>query len=307
MVEVAWKRLNATDYKNINGGFAGFGGGGATYIVLGKNNPGQKFADFFPALANNRVTINVPGGPLTISSDPGRRDGEWLIVDQRGNRHPTWSAAVGFPGQFDANNPVVVTIFRNDNSYQAGWLRLVEFEQLAPAIADRIRGVDGAPAALLAHFDLAGKSALEEFTEVEAAEPEIPYDPANAEDARKKVLAEVVRRQGQRKFRKKLLDAYDEKCAVTGYTETRVLEAAHISPYQGPDTNKADNGLLLRADIHTLFDLGLLSINPDTLAIRVAQQISEAEYRALDGTALRKSKVAPSKAALQEHWDRSTP
>ncbi len=306
MAEVAWKRLNATDHKNIKGQFAGAGGGGATYIVLGKGLPGQDFASFFPALANDRVAVESAGGTFTVSSDPNRRKGEWLIVDQRGNRHPVWSAATEFPADFEADNPAVILIFRCGGAYFTGWLRRNEFAQLAPGLAGKKRGVDDAPAALLAHFGLAGKSALEEFVEVAAAEPKPPFDPAGAEDARKRVLAEVVRRQGQGGFRKALFDAYDGKCAITGCADACVLEAAHISAYRGPDTNKPDNGLLLRADIHTLFDLGLLSVNPDTFNIRVAKQITEPEYRALDGKKFQVGKVAPSKPALQEHWSRST-
>lgn len=306
MVKMAWKRLNATDYKNINGGFAGAGGGGATYIVLGKSLAAQEFSDFFPALDDDRTTLASPEGPLTVSSDPERRDGEWLIVDQRGNRHPAWSAAAGFPEQFDPNDPVVVVIFRGDDAYHPGWLRLSEFAQLAPPLADRIRGVDDAPVALLTAFELGAKSALDEFAEVAAAEPEIPFDPANVEDARRRVLAAVVRRQGQRKFRDALFDSYGGKCAVTGCVDASVLEAAHISPYRGPDTNKADNGLLLRADIHTLFDLGLISVNPETLQLKVAKQIETPEYRDLDGEKLSEGATGASKAALREHWDRST-
>jgi predicted restriction endonuclease len=135
----------------------------------------------------------------------------------------------------------------------------------------------------------------------------LPFDPLGQDDGRKRILAEIVRRQGQRDFRKKLLDAYGGKCAVTGCAVGWVLQAAHISPYRGPDTNKPDNGLLLRADIHTLFDLGLLSVNPDTLRLRVAKQVDEPEYRALDAKKLQVGKVAPSKLALQNHWNRSTP
>lgn len=307
MAEVAWKRLNATDYKNINGGFANKKGGGATYIVLGRSFVGQNFIDFFPALEGHRAVINGSKGPLTVSSDPDRRKGEWLILDQRGDRHPIWKPENGFPGQFDANDEVVALIFREGDNYVPGWLRLSKFEQLAPNLAKKKRGVNSAPQALLAHFDLDTKSALIEFAEAEAAEPDVPFDPANTEDARKRVLAAVVRRQGQKKFRADLLNTYDSKCAMTGCDEICVLEAAHISPYRGPDTNKADNGLLLRADLHTLFDLGLLAVNPDTLEIRVAQQVTNPEYRALDGSALKTGNVMPSKAALQEHWDRATP
>ncbi|WP_200883691.1 HNH endonuclease [Archangium violaceum] len=52
--------------------------------------------------------------------------------------------------------------------------------------------------------------------------------------------------------------AYGGRCALTDCEEPRVLEAAHIFPYHGPQTNHVTNGLLLRADLHVLFDLGLL-------------------------------------------------
>jgi hypothetical protein len=87
------------------------------------------------------------------------------------------------------------------------------------------------------------------------------FDPENLVDGRKKVIAEIVRRRGQPKFRRALLEAYSGKCAVTGCEVETVLEAAHIVAYAGDQTNKVSNGLLLRADIHTLFDLGHLKID----------------------------------------------
>ncbi|WP_169719739.1 HNH endonuclease, partial [Novosphingobium acidiphilum] len=59
------------------------------------------------------------------------------------------------------------------------------------------------------------------------------------------------------------MKAYDGKCAVTSCAIEPLLEAAHIHPYLGPKTNHVTNGMLLRADIHTLFDLGLLAIAAD--------------------------------------------
>lgn len=59
------------------------------------------------------------------------------------------------------------------------------------------------------------------------------------------------------------MDAYERRCAVTGCTVEAVLEAAHISPYRGDHTNDVTNGLLLRADIHTMFDCGLIKVDGD--------------------------------------------
>jgi hypothetical protein len=59
-----------------------------------------------------------------------------------------------------------------------------------------------------------------------------------------------------------------------------VLEAAHIDPYRGEGNNHPGNGLLLRADIHTLFDLNLLGIEPNHLRIELHPDIAE-KYRKL--------------------------
>ncbi|MBZ2195397.1 HNH endonuclease [Occultella gossypii] len=112
--------------------------------------------------------------------------------------------------------------------------------------------------------------------------------PDITEDRRERVLAEIAIRQGQGKFRDSLLAAYDRRCAVTGCTTVAVLEAAHISPYRGTHTNAVANGLLLRADIHTLFDLNLLTVvqAEGAYAVRVEPSVADDAYRALEGAAL---------------------
>lgn len=86
-------------------------------------------------------------------------------------------------------------------------------------------------------------------------------DPLDLADGLKKIEQMVTLRQGQPGFRNALMDAYERRCAVTGCMIEDVLEAAHILPYAGPHTNHVTNGLLLRADIHTLFDRGLIKID----------------------------------------------
>ncbi|UWQ19281.1 HNH endonuclease [Jannaschia sp. M317] len=89
------------------------------------------------------------------------------------------------------------------------------------------------------------------------------FDAENDQDLREKTLAQVARRRGQAAFRADLLEAYAGKCCVTGCALTDALEAAHIAPYRGDHSHHVQNGLLLRSDIHTLFDLGLLVITED--------------------------------------------
>lgn len=81
-------------------------------------------------------------------------------------------------------------------------------------------------------------------------------------DQRKFVEAQVVRREGQGTFRAMLLDAYGRRCSITGERTEPVLDAAHIQPYLGPDSNHVQNGLLLTKEFHTLFDLGYVGVTP---------------------------------------------
>ncbi|MFM8472467.1 MAG: HNH endonuclease [Candidatus Kapaibacterium sp.] len=81
-------------------------------------------------------------------------------------------------------------------------------------------------------------------------------------------------RPGQAGFRFALMEAYDRKCAVTGENILPVLEAAHIQPVSSEGVNTVDNGLLLRSDMHKLFDQGLITVTPD-YTIRISSKIAE--------------------------------
>src|SRR5262245_9271658 len=69
-------------------------------------------------------------------------------------------------------------------------------------------------------------------------------------------------------------------CAITGCSVRDVLEAAHIHPYRGRERNKVANGLLLRADLHTLFDCGLIAIDAATMTVIVTPSLQNSEYAA---------------------------
>lgn len=71
----------------------------------------------------------------------------------------------------------------------------------------------------------------------------------------------VKRRMGQGGFRILVTDLYDRRCSITGEATLPVLQAAHILPVSRGGVHSPDNGLLLRSDIHTLFDLGYVSID----------------------------------------------
>ena len=73
-------------------------------------------------------------------------------------------------------------------------------------------------------------------------------------------MALVRRRLHQGAFRLIVADIYEHRCAVTGERTLPVLEAAHIMPVSRGGQHRPDNGLLLRSDIHTLFDLGYVTV-----------------------------------------------
>ena len=82
-----------------------------------------------------------------------------------------------------------------------------------------------------------------------------------------------------------------------------VLEAAHILPYRGEHTHRVDNGLLLRSDLHTLFDLGLLWITAEH-TVAIAASLKGTEYEALHGQPMRLPERAehhPNPAHLADH------
>jgi hypothetical protein len=137
------------------------------------------------------------------------------------------------------------------------------------------------------------------------ASPLEPYgfDPNLVQDARLKVMQEVIRRQGQKPFRSGLLTAYQGRCAITGCAVEPVLEAAHITPYLGPQTNKVTNGLLLRSDIHTLWDTGLMFLDAD-YRVHVQPTLSDSEYVKLQGQSLTvpsRYEIRPSEKAIRAH------
>lgn len=126
-------------------------------------------------------------------------------------------------------------------------------------------------------------------------------------DERTYRLSLIANRRGQMEFRKKLLKAYAGMCQVTGCDAEDALEAAHIDPYRGSKSNPVTNGMLLRADIHTLFDLNLLTVHPDNLAIRLHAKLMRTAYSEFQNKALRlpaKRSDAPDRDALRRRWEK---
>jgi hypothetical protein len=127
------------------------------------------------------------------------------------------------------------------------------------------------------------------------------YDPQKSE-WRREIERQIRERRGQAQFRDALRHRYGDRCLVTSCAVLAVLEAAHIKPYRGERDNHPDNGLLLRADVHTLFDLDLLHVEPGSLRVELHPSIAN-EYAQIAGKQLGLGSAhPPSKPSLKERY-----
>jgi putative restriction endonuclease len=122
-------------------------------------------------------------------------------------------------------------------------------------------------------------------------------------DERDLPLQAIRLRRGATSFRNKLINRYGPRCMISECAIVALLEAAHISKYHGPADNHPANGLLLRSDLHTLFDLDMIGINPVNLEVTVHDNLAGSEYQKLSGKRLRFSRdKAPDARAIRARW-----
>lgn len=253
-----------------------------------------------------------------------RRCPECGLVDlkERKTMKPRFRCSEGH--QFDAPREEIVDVTNFDAHYENTFISApralsarqlkaaairpsdqLAIEEVNPGVveAELIGSVAGAED-LFARFFHRERIAAEEAEEA-AIDPAALSDyKSSLADTRRSTLRSIKVRRGQRKFRNALIKAYGQQCLVTGCELPELLEAAHIWPYRGEADNHVANGLLLRTDIHTLFDLDLLGVDPVTLRIQLARGVRALpEYAALDGSVLRvRGRVRPSQDPLELRW-----
>lgn len=115
-------------------------------------------------------------------------------------------------------------------------------------------------------------------------------------------------RLGQGSFRVAITDAYGRRCALTGEKTLPILDAAHIQPYDAGGLHEVQNGVLLRTDVHRLFDLGYVTIADDhrfVVGKRLKEDFTNGKhYYAMHGQTITPPKsptMAPSRDALRWH------
>ncbi|WP_197023657.1 HNH endonuclease [Rhodococcus sp. UNC363MFTsu5.1] len=181
-------------------------------------------------------------------------------------------------------------------SYGLGWRAL----DGAIAYADLEPHLSGASQHSIRPCDVKGlEKLLEDLGVSVPAAPAGGLDvkiPGGRRDSRTKA------RNGQNTFRQALLQRYGLHCAVTGPCPVEVLQAAHLRPFAEHETHSVSGGMLLRSDIHQLFDAGLLAINPATMTVAVAPALAQyADYMKLEGAKVALSSI--DGALLQRHHD----
>jgi putative restriction endonuclease len=137
--------------------------------------------------------------------------------------------------------------------------------------------------------------------------PAAPYEPQLVSDRYGKATV-VYPRLGQGSFRVVVTDLYRRRCAVTAERTLPVLVAAHIKPYGASGPHEPRNGLLLRSDLHTLFDRGYVTVTP-ALRFEVSRRIKDEfengrDYYALHGRPVavpQPMELAPSREYLDWH------
>jgi hypothetical protein len=102
--------------------------------------------------------------------------------------------------------------------------------------------------------------------------------------------------------------AYGGRCCVTGCDVEEALEGAHIDPFENESHDHPANGLLLRKDLHALFDKTLIAVNPLDGKVRLAHECLTYAYRRYHcSTAIAKpargfERYRPDPRALERRW-----
>lgn len=275
-----WKELNQTDFMICS-------------TAKGIYKPKD-----MPFALSVKQTLNSPyADELPVYDD----DGNWTYkYHQEGE--PQSSADKYATNQSlnfcKLNNIPVVVCIQKTQKPQPVTYKVVGVGRVA-AWRDGIFEIQSISLSQQSHFR---ESSFERFAGSQSLD--IQYEPNDELDGRERAYRQIVARRGQTAFRRELLSAYHSTCAITGTNIEGVLEAAHITPYNGIESNHVSNGILLRADIHTLWDLDLLGIDEETYTVVIADELKDSVYAELEGKKIllpEDVKARPAKACLIKH------
>ncbi|MGO8892855.1 MAG: HNH endonuclease [Streptosporangiaceae bacterium] len=241
------------------------------------------------------VPVETPGGGWVLSyhqenADPAERDNMFTnrgLMRCIADRVPVGvlreRAPAGRRSQYDVLGLAMPV------RWSDGYFFLESLHPKAAPVIDPVSDV----------LEATARAELDQEAAADSRPPDDDYD------ARLRVFRQIVARRGQSGFRAALIQAYQGRCAITGCDAAAALEGAHLRSYRGPESNAVTNGLLLRADIHTLFDLRLLAPDPATRNIVVSKLLAGTQYEALSTRRLTDPAAAwqrPSQETLEIIW-----
>lgn len=106
---------------------------------------------------------------------------------------------------------------------------------------------------------------------------------SQAKDDEKNEYTQKKIRRNQSHFRLNLIQVYGLRCMISRIEISELIDAAHIISHSDSGINHTNNGLLLRIDLHRLFDANLLGINPKTFTVKISKNLKNTEYEKFDG------------------------
>lgn len=267
---------------------------GAAVIRRVESHPATKIRNLCPMCGSSRLSHRKPPLlPVRCSACKA----EFATPDRREDQVTAYSA--WYDTFLRPTSPLPVGLFRS------AWIQLndqMSMRALAlPALTALLHGSWPAAEDLLRLGGVFANLQPEDGADDDSSPPRT-YAPSAA-DERARVMREIRQRRGQQKFRRSMLRAFGNRCVFSGCRLVDLLEAAHIDPYRGDAGHHRSNGLLLRADLHTLFDLNLLAVDPEALALLLSPSVKGFGYDHLDGLSLDRTAMRHvSREALARRW-----
>jgi hypothetical protein len=234
-------------------------------------------------------------------------------IKRRARKLPAWSCKFGHAFDEPLNEPVEVTTFAAHygvtfipagNTISTGHLHEAV---LRPSDQMSIKEIDLAKLEPVIGSGSAIEALIRRFARRLVVPEEADTNPADTGvsviEARRRVMREIAMRRGQARFRARLIRRYGAQCQISGCQFPGLVEAAHILAYSASEDNSVGNGVLLRSDLHTLFDLGFLGIDPASLRVALHPALQSAGYAEFEGRVLFvNSSDGPSRKALADRW-----
>ncbi|MEZ0091311.1 HNH endonuclease [Streptacidiphilus sp. EB129] len=217
-------------------------------------------------------------------------------IKRRKTRRPVYRCDCGAEFDRPVTTPTPVTTYRSD--HEAAWVDLAGAVD-GPTLRALCDSPDSQHSLRPMRWDRL-RTALEDAG---AGVPTSIVENTLAQIVGGHRLATTRARIGQGQFRRRLLAEQGEVCAFTGPAPAAALEAAHLYSYASLAQHDQDGGLLLRRDVHSLFDLGYLAVDPQPLVLDVVPQVRNFPlYAGLHGAPVAVRLSRGQRAWLADHW-----